>query len=80
MTKLIKTVVLDRRTKENSSIDSGDFITCCNCGRTMLVNIGTEKCPECDEETLMWEDKDNEEVSDDYFYNNGDYVLADTES
>ena len=22
----------------------------------------------------------NEEVSDDYFYNNGDYVLADTES
>ena len=46
----------------------------------MLVNIGIERCPECDEETLMWEDKDNEEVSDDYFYNNGDYVLADTES
>ena len=80
MAKLIKTVVLDRRTKENSSIDFGDFVTCCNCGRAMLVNIGIEKCPECDEETLMWEDKENEEVSDDYFYNFGDYILADTES
>lgn len=80
MAKLIKTVVLDRRTSDNTSIDFGDFVTCCNCGRTMLVNIGTNKCPECDEETLSWEDKDNEEVSDSFFYNNEDYVLADTES
>ena len=79
MGKLIKTVVLDRRTKENTS-EYGDFVTCCNCGRTMLVNIAADKCPECDEETLMFEDKDNEEVSDEYFYNNEDYVLADTES
>ena len=48
MANLIKTVVLDRRTSENSSLES-DFVTCCNCGRTMLVNIGTDKCPECDE-------------------------------
>ncbi len=46
----------------------------------MLVNIGTEICPECDEKSLTWEDNDNEEVSEDFFYNNGDYVLADTES
>ena len=28
-----KTVVLDRRTSKNPSIDLGDFVTCCNCGR-----------------------------------------------
>lgn len=80
MANLIKTVVLDRRTSENSSLERGDFVSCCNCGRTMLVNIGTEICPECDEKSLTWEDNDNEEVSEDFFYNNGDYVLADTES
>ena len=41
-----KTVVLDRRTSKNPSIDLGDFVTCCNCGRTMLVNVGTDVCPE----------------------------------
>lgn len=80
MTNLIKTVVLDRRASENSSLESGDFVTCCNCGRIMLVNIGTEICPECDEKSLTWEDNDNEEVSEDFFYNNEKYVLADIES
>lgn len=80
MANLIKTVVLDRRTSKNSSLERGDFVSCCNCGRTMLVNIGTEICPECGEKSLTWEDNDNEEVSEDFFYNNGDYVLADTES
>lgn len=80
MANLIKTVVLDRRTNENSSLNLGDFVSCCNCGRTMLVNIGTNKCPECDEESLVWEDKDSQEVSDDFFYSNEDYVLVDIES
>lgn len=80
MANLIKTVVFDRRTKRNSNLESGDFVSCCNCGRTMLVNIGTEKCPECDEKSLVWEDKDNQEVTDEFFYNNEDYVLADIES
>ena len=46
--------VLDRRTSANISPDLGDFVTCCNCGRTMLVNIGTDSCPECEEHALMW--------------------------
>ena len=53
MAKLIKTVVLDRRTEKNTSLEYGDFVTCCNCGKTMIVNIGTEKCPECNKESLM---------------------------
>lgn len=79
MSNLIRTAVLDRRTKENISIDFGDFVVCCNCGRTMLVNIGTERCPICDEKALTWEDKENKEVSYEYFYNNNDYILVDTE-
>ena len=45
--------VLDRRTSANISPDLGDFVTCCNCGRAMLVNIGTDSCPECEEHALM---------------------------
>lgn len=75
-----KTLVLDRRTSENLSIDLGDFVTCCNCGRTMLVNVGTDICPECDEKTLTWADKENEEVSDIFFHCSKDYMLVDTES
>lgn len=45
MAQLIKTVVLDRRTRDNLGIDSGNFVTCCNCGRTMLVNVGTDFHP-----------------------------------
>lgn len=80
MANLSKAVVLDRRTSKNSSVDVGDFVKCCNCGRTMFVNIGTEVCPECDEMSLTWADEDNQEVAVDFFYNNGDYILADTES
>lgn len=47
MANLSKSVVLDRRTSKNSSVDVGNFVKCCNCGRTMFVNIGTEVCPEC---------------------------------
>lgn len=50
--------VLDRRTSTNISPDLGDFVTCCNCGKTMLVNIGTDSCPECEEHALMWTDRD----------------------
>ena len=75
-----KTVVLDRRTSENSSLESGDFVKCCNCGRTMLVNIGTGACPECDEKSLIWADEENEEVSDIFFHCSEDYMLADTEN
>lgn len=49
MANLLKAVVLDRRTSKHSSADVGDIVMCCNCGRTMFVNIGTEVCPECDQ-------------------------------
>lgn len=74
-----KIMVLDRRTNENSSLEYGDFVNCCNCGRRMLVNIGVEKCPECDEKSLEWEDVGNKETTEDFFYNNEDYMLVDTE-
>lgn len=73
-----KTVVLDRRTNANSSLECGDLVMCCNCGKTMFVNIGAEVCPECDEKTLAWVDE-NEEVSEDFFGSSKKYVLADTE-
>ena len=78
--KLVKTVVLDRRTSKNSDLEYGDFVFCCNCGRIMLIDIGIENCPECDEKSLMWEDENNQEVTESFFYSNSDYVLADTES
>lgn len=78
MANLIKTAVLDRRTEKNASLEYGDFVFCTNCGKTMVVNIGMEKCPECNEKSLMWESSNNQEVSDEFFYNNKDYVLIDT--
>ena len=80
MGKLIKTVVLDERTEENMSLQYGDFVTCCNCGKTMIVNIGTEKCPKCNKKSLMWESPDNQEISEDFFYGNEDYVLINVEN
>lgn len=80
MGNLIKTVVLDRRTEENTSFDRGDFVFCTNCGETMVVNIGVDRCPECNEKTLMWESSENQEVSDEFFDNNENYVLVDIES
>lgn len=76
---MTKTIVLDRRTSKNSSLDYGDFVTCCNCGKTMLADIRIDKCPECDEETLAWADEKNQEVSDDFFYNNEEYMLVNME-
>lgn len=79
--KDMEITVLDRRTSNNQSTDNlGDFVYCCNCGRTMLVDLGTQKCPKCGEETLMWADENNKEVDEDFFSENGDYILADIES
>ena len=78
MKNLTKAIVLDRRTDANLSLECGDLVMCCNCGKTMFVNIGTEICPECNEKTLEWTDE-NEEVSEDFFSNNKKYVLVDTE-
>lgn len=44
---------------KNPSIDLGDFVTCCNCGRIMLVNVGTNVCPECNEKLLIWADENS---------------------
>lgn len=74
---LIKSIVLDKRTNTNSSMQHGDFVICCNCGRRMLVNIGTDDCPVCRTRTLDWEDRDNEEVADDFFYKSKRYILTD---
>lgn len=76
---MTKTIVLDRRTSKNSSLEYGDFVACCNCGKTMLVDIMIDKCPECDKEALTWADEKNQEVSDDFFYDNEEYMLVDTE-
>lgn len=80
MANLIKTAVLDKRTEENTSGEYGDFVFCTNCGKIMVVNIGTEKCPECSEVALMWENSKEQEVSDEFFFGNEDYVLVDTKN
>ena len=76
MVNLTNIVVLDKRTNENPSLDHGDFVVCCNCGKTMLADIGTENCPICGKETLEWADDEDEEVSEDFFSNNKKYMLA----
>lgn len=71
--------VLDRRTSVNQSFDRGDLVECCNCGRIMFVDIGTEKCPECEEKTLSWVDENgNAEWTEQELIDN-DYLLCDTE-
>ena len=75
MRNFIKIAAFDKRTNANLSLEYGDFVVCRNCGKTMLVNIGTEICPICDRETLEWVDG-NEEVSEDFFSNNKQYMLA----
>lgn len=74
---LSKHVVLDRRTKYKS--EYGDFVKCCNCGRIMYVDTGLEFCPECEEETLTWQDEESQEVSYNFFDDNEEYVLVDVE-
>lgn len=73
-------VVLDRRTSNNQSADNfGDFIFCHNCGRRMLVDIGTQKCPECEENVIDWADENNQEVDESFFSKNDNYILVDVE-
>lgn len=50
----IGTSILNGITKENSSLEYGDYVVCVNCGQTMLVDIGTDLCPYCRTETLKW--------------------------
>lgn len=73
------TYVLDRRTPNNISPEFGDFVTCCNCGRTMLVNIGADSCPECEEHALIWADNHRKKVNGNFFAKNREYMLVDTE-
>ena len=48
------TSIFNGITKENSSLEYGDYVICVNCGQTMLVDIGTDLCPHCRTETLKW--------------------------
>ena len=27
--------------------DRGDYVMCCNCGKVMVVRVGTDDCPAC---------------------------------
>jgi hypothetical protein len=45
----------------------------------MLVNIGTDSCPECEEHALMWADRRHQKVNENFFEKNPDYLLVDTE-
>ena len=72
-----KAVVLDRTTSENISYDYADFVSCLNCGRTMLVNIGEDKCPECGEDSLVWAEY-VESISKERLKELG-YILCDVE-
>lgn len=77
MGKLIKTIVLDKTTSKHGV--NVDFVTCCNCGKTFLVDCGTEFCPECKEATLTWETDECEVEYDNFSINHKeDYILADT--
>lgn len=74
-------VVLDRVTSENNSLFA-DFVTCMNCGKTMLVNLGEDRCPECDEVgTLSFEQGEPEIEYDNAacILNQLGYILCDIE-
>lgn len=37
---------------------SGDFVTCSDCGKVMLLPHGADKCPACKKEgCLAWTDR-----------------------
>ena len=57
MAKLIKTKVFDKTTNNN---DVADFVSCLNCGNTMLADIGVDDCPICNDNGLVWENKEQE--------------------
>ena len=67
-----KIVALDR---VSDGEKYGDLVQCSNCGRTMLVDIGEEICPECNENgTLMWVDDKQE-----YSIYDSNLLLVDTD-
>lgn len=42
---------------------SGDFVTCNNCGKVMLLPCGADKCPACKSVgTLRWCDENLQET------------------
>ena len=38
-------------------VREGDFIKCVDCEQAMLVEIGTDRCPKCGSQNLMWMDE-----------------------
>lgn len=48
----------------NVYTESGDFVTCNNCGKVMLLPHGADKCPECKQTgRLAWTDDDLQETT-----------------
>lgn len=70
-----KIKVKDLRNLHNRSMEYADLVTCCNCGLTMLVNLGTDSCPECGEHALSWTEPDMPEVNESYMERNRDKYL-----
>ena len=63
--------VYDRTT--NNAMSACDFVRCTNCEKIMLVDRGTDDCPDCGEHgTLMWEQEGYEEI----LYENAPEILA----
>lgn len=70
--------VLDKRTDENYSFEKGDFVCCSNCGELLLVDIGTETCPNCNKAALSWVDSEHQEVTVDELEKEGYLVYRAT--
>ena len=60
------TKVLACVTKEGRRYTTCDFVRCNNCGRRMIVDLGTDACPSCGEEALVNEVFGHGEISVDY--------------
>lgn len=57
--------VFDRTTAKGKS-EFCDFVNCNNCGKLMLVDLGTEDCPECGGKgCLSWKEAGYEEIDRD---------------
>jgi hypothetical protein len=54
----------EEKTTVYSYTDSGDFVRCNNCDKTMLVPTGADKCPSCHYEgALAWADEEQQELT-----------------
>ena len=55
-------------TKVLTSNESGDHVNCLNCLNIMLVDIGEERCPICNEYSMMmWVDSERmERLAEDF--------------